>query len=494
MTIFRRPFFLSLFLLVACHPPELPDKGTTVAPLPPVVSATVDRPTSMIEISGHDGPLNILVDDTPLFQTIAPDPKRSDAETAAEVFRFVSENLFVWNPEGKVSIAGVLYGYGFGMCGMESRILVNLWGQHGIEGRQILWDYHVMAEAFFDNAWHVYDGQHRTDFSALWGKPTSIEDLRAGRAYPEPGLDGIGYSHDVLQEWYTRAEPRLKKGSKWMDEPKLHLKPDHRLRIYPRAGDGALPLPVMMQAQNRTREHLVPGYVLEWSAAVGKKPLELRPGLPVLAVELPEGVEGKITTKKARVSAAETRQLRGSTLPMTFHFPQGTQVTVRYALAGWVGDRLFRAGAGISFPDSNANLVLVEDDQPRVIPRDLSIRPQDDKGMVAMEFTVEWRHMRGDRRDYHFYLDELSSELPFEAWRYVKDWEWFWEADKHGEAGSEKVRISYKPGLGHSPRRPGRYRTLLVHVTGPGVRAGNNFLKATTTLPDNWETVLRKNP
>lgn len=145
---------------------------------------------------------------------------KSDREKAEALFRFVVQDIKDWYYPAQgidltVEDLGVLiWGFGFGFCYDLGRLQAGLWHSAGLRSRIVAWPQHTLAEVFYDDAWHLYDLQHRSFYIKPDGVVAGFAEIKANpklleQNLNEYGLDPIGYPPDHLAEWYRIAQPRF---------------------------------------------------------------------------------------------------------------------------------------------------------------------------------------------------------------------------------------------------------------------------------------------
>lgn len=479
------PLLLMVFFSCLCCNNSPQSTPQDLQSLPAPVATVVSAQAQSIRISGVSGGLALLVDGVPLFDPVPVLPDRTPALTADLVFQFLAQHYVPWTIPRNTSAGASFFGYGFGLCHMQSRILSSLWSEHGINARLIAWPQHTMVEAFFDERWHVFDAQHKVNFSRLWGKPICFEDLAKGHAYPSPGLDPIGYGHAVMQRWYQDARPKRKSQKQVLKRPLSHLSPDQVLLISPRLSQSPFSLPVVPAPGNRLRDALIPGYLLVLSQISKGAPIRLDSDLPIL------GVSGDVLQMGSALvngKSVALNALKGVIEPVSFSLPAGKLLRVHYALAAWVGDRLLKPGAQLAFnqPQLGAEIsAVIQPDQAHVSLSDLRSSGPSPEGAWSCSYSINWQNLNDlDPLDFTLFATEISSELPVEAWRYLETQSWTWLPQSHGPNGSQSLSFVYLPQARPlaTLRRPARFRTLLIYIKGPAVLAGHNFLKTTLLL------------
>lgn len=65
------------------------------------------------------------------------------------------------------------------LCGQVSQLLADMARESGIEARLIQLEGHVVMEAYFDGAWHMYDADAEVGASTLFDAPPAIDELIA---------------------------------------------------------------------------------------------------------------------------------------------------------------------------------------------------------------------------------------------------------------------------------------------------------------------------
>jgi len=131
------------------------------------------------------------------FQTIARDLFRdckTDEAKAIAAWYFVRRTHFHWPKIPNVSSLDLLNSFGFGLCWHQSWAFGQICAAGGLKARTMHLKGHVMAEVWYDEAWHLFDCQvgwfaYRKDKSAVAScsemrKDMSIvrDAVREGRA------------------------------------------------------------------------------------------------------------------------------------------------------------------------------------------------------------------------------------------------------------------------------------------------------------------------
>lgn len=97
--------------------------------------------------------------------------------------------------------------YGYGFCDDCAQNFVALCQVAGIKARPWGIGGHVVAEAFFDNGWHMFDPDHECYFRAADGHILGVEELaKDPSAILAKPTDPTGYSSKSLAELYTTTQ------------------------------------------------------------------------------------------------------------------------------------------------------------------------------------------------------------------------------------------------------------------------------------------------
>lgn len=97
--------------------------------------------------------------------------------------------------------------YGYGFCDDCAQNFVALCQVAGIKTRPWGLGGHVVAEAFFDNGWHMFDPDHECYFRAADGHILGVEELaKDPSAILAKPTDPTGYSSKSLAELYTTTQ------------------------------------------------------------------------------------------------------------------------------------------------------------------------------------------------------------------------------------------------------------------------------------------------
>jgi hypothetical protein len=174
LATFRTPVMsLSLFLAFASFAAERE------------FAVVIDQPETeyTIEVGGTIAPENLAITIENLGDTAVVNPRmtvnglydwydvksiaaevtrdcQTDEEKAMAIWWWVLYKRFQRSPSDRSALHPVraMNGYGYGVCGHTSAWLKALWTAAGVRGRvQEIWG-HTISEAYWDGAWHVFDG------------------------------------------------------------------------------------------------------------------------------------------------------------------------------------------------------------------------------------------------------------------------------------------------------------------------------------------------
>ena len=162
---------------------------------------------------------------------------KTDREKAEALFFFVRDQIKDWWYPAQGSnlavndLSVLVWGFGYGYCYDLGRLQSGLWAQAGFRSRIVAWPRHTVAEVFYDDAWHLYDGQHHSYYTKPDGQVASFQELKTdGQLFYQGlnkyGLDIIGYPPHHMVHWYSQAEPEFKesgKGDYWSVERDFRL-------------------------------------------------------------------------------------------------------------------------------------------------------------------------------------------------------------------------------------------------------------------------------
>jgi hypothetical protein len=111
------------------------------------------------------------------FQSVARDLFRdckTDEAKAIAAWYFVRRTHFHWPKIPNVSSLDLMNSFGFGLCYHQSQAFAQLCVAGGLRARRLHLRGHVIAEAYYDKAWHLFDCQvgwfaYRKDKSGVAG-------------------------------------------------------------------------------------------------------------------------------------------------------------------------------------------------------------------------------------------------------------------------------------------------------------------------------------
>ena len=139
---------------------------------------------------------------------------RNDREKAEALWRFMAKMVYNWHPargDGElhdpVKLVNV---YGYGFCDDAALSLSSLWKEAGFEARAWGIGGHVVAEVFYDNAWHMYDPDHYVFFENEDKTVASLEELEQNPEIVKNTRDPAGYDSKVMADLYASKENNRK--------------------------------------------------------------------------------------------------------------------------------------------------------------------------------------------------------------------------------------------------------------------------------------------
>jgi len=126
----------------------------------------------------------------------------TDEEKAFALWQWVLYKRYQLSPVERAALHPVraMNGYGYGICGHNSAWLKCLWKAAGINARvQELWG-HTVAEAYYDGAWHMFDGNTKVFYPARDNR--TVASLAMLEKDPDLIARGL-HSHDP---WVRRPD------------------------------------------------------------------------------------------------------------------------------------------------------------------------------------------------------------------------------------------------------------------------------------------------
>ena len=188
------------------------------------------------------------------------DEGMDESEKAMALFRFVMKTIQKWalpNPEGNGNPIQILNVYGYCNCGGFGQILATLANLAGLESRVVSLPGHCIAEIFYDEAWHAFDGSLEVVYPKADGVLASVDEI-----HRNPELLNVpthdfhspeGVSLKTVHEIYAKHEVRYKPpiARDGLDSMGFHLYPeeklewfrDERARFFPYQNDVFMSLP-----------------------------------------------------------------------------------------------------------------------------------------------------------------------------------------------------------------------------------------------------------
>jgi hypothetical protein len=135
----------------------------------------------------------------------------SPEQKSIAIWKFLKDWRYHYSPaEGYAEVhdpVKFLTVYGYGFCDDSARNFANLCEVAGMKARVWGLNGHVVAESFFDGAWHMFDADHECYFRAADNHILSVEELaRDPSAMLKTPTDPVGFSTAELAKLYTTTE------------------------------------------------------------------------------------------------------------------------------------------------------------------------------------------------------------------------------------------------------------------------------------------------
>jgi len=443
-----------------------------------------------LRVNGPVGELDFTLDGVSVFQPVNIPNDTTVTEKAHTIFEFVSKNMPSWNVNSRTNTSGLLFGTGYGMCIDQARVLVALWHRYGIEGRLVTSADHSAAEARIDGTWRFFDPQHHLDHSEKFGSPTSVSDLRA-LTPPWPfRFDEYGYQTDWLQRTYSGMEPQ-ERVERWLEiqRPSLALKEGESLVIRARSTISKTALPLSPVPLSKLRAGLINTYELQLKHMFGEnaETVCFESGLPLIDIQVKPRSIQKVKWQRwderrlSEISLSNLQQrMLGSVSPLCLHGSPSSTITVSYALAGWIGDRLLRPPTG--------SQIRILADRPCVAEyisgRNDTIVKLGEVSVVSAtgwgqeshaRVEIEWKKLEAPTH-YQIVVEELASLLLIERLRDLAVFETVLPSNGMSPTGADFINLKWSepepwPNRGGSEAIE---RYLLIRLQGHGVVAGKN--------------------
>ena len=457
-----------LLVFTGCYRPSLMPVATPVE-LPENLAA--------ISIRGDAREVDLRVGGRSVFQPVSPAPDSSPKAQAQALVAFAQAHLLFWPLAEDLSLEAHLFGLGAGDTGDQSRLLVALAKERGISGRLVSLPGHQLAELRYENHWHLVDSRFQLYPSLREPEPVDLVTLRDHPDRLAEALSPAGYGPSFPRETYSSGELHYAPERARITPPRWSPGPGQVWTIRPRPSEAQDALTAWA---GEDRIHLLPLYHLEVKHVFDGRDLDLSPGLPILGVSF-EGTLRVRTGNLAHVAdnpGALSSFLMGKTRPFSFSMARGSELTLTYGLAGWVGDRLFKAqGEQLALYGTSGELNLhfhTRAGKPEIVLGPLQTM-EDDEGRVRISAAISWTRIHQDHpMTYHLYLEELASHWSSEVLQRVDYRIWSWDPERMNASGREMLTWSWQPGSIHSPFRDAALRTFLLHARGPWLDSGNN--------------------
>jgi len=145
---------------------------------------------------------------------------KTDREKADALFFFIKNEMKDWYYPAQgidltvEQLSVLIWNFGYGFCYDLGRLQAGLWARAGLRSRIVGWPQHTVAEVFYDDAWHLYDLQHRSFYEKEDGQVAGFDELQADgnlfyQGLNKYGLDNIGYPPHHMVHWYGIAKPNF---------------------------------------------------------------------------------------------------------------------------------------------------------------------------------------------------------------------------------------------------------------------------------------------
>ena len=452
-------------------------------------------------IQGPAPKLDLQVDGRSVFEVIPANGSEKDRVEA--IFRFMSEEYTPWNADVTIPESALFYGYGFGMCGEQSRIMARLWFEHGVKSRVVSLPRHVMAEAEVDGVWQLFDAQHRMDFSSFLNQPVSLATIREKPDVLPEGIDPIGVTWEHMLEVYLADgnEPNYGLIGHGSTVPVLDLTAQQQLMIRPRPTGTHYPLRLLEPNERPRLDNLLPFYELVLTHRFDDDSMaELLTWLPILDVRFEDGQPERLHKDRAEeVNLVDPQVesygaiLAGHSGKLLAQMPAGGTMHVTYALAGWVGNRLFSSDTGVRYHttgqrDREPQAWRNDPSRPEISLKNITLPDADEiafRQTVPVQVTLQWERLTSSTPlMFELIMDEMVSDLPLQNMRLVDRVVFAWDPQLHGRDGETEITLNWKVVPYYGYYRPHYYRSFVIQVVGPHVTAGKNFQVRRIRIPD----------
>lgn len=145
----------------------------------------------------------------------------SDEQFAQATWQYVTQNVFHYCYAGAPGDPSdfaqdpmhLLHGFGFACCDESSRTLNWLWQASGYQSHIATMSFHVVPEIYYNNAWHLYDADHKVYYLAADNKTVaSVAQVIANptlvaRTANAQGNDPAGFPAQEMANLYAAASP-----------------------------------------------------------------------------------------------------------------------------------------------------------------------------------------------------------------------------------------------------------------------------------------------
>ena len=135
-------------------------------------------------------------------------PGMTSEQKSIAIWKFLSDWRYHWCPAEEFDEihdpVKFLNVYGYGFCDDSAQNFAALCEVAGLKARVWGLQGHVVAESFYDNAWHMFDPDHKCCFRAPDNHILSVEELaKDTSAITAKPTDPTGYSSAELAKLYT---------------------------------------------------------------------------------------------------------------------------------------------------------------------------------------------------------------------------------------------------------------------------------------------------
>lgn len=445
-------------------------------------SPTVAVPQDgVIYIRGPVAELDFVVAGRSIFDPLAGtfDESATASDRARGVFDFMRHNFHVFPMQANQTVSQYLYGYGAGLCGEQSRVMVVLWNRYNLDARLLALPRHTLASVKVGDDWQLFDAQHHVDYSALAQQPLDMTALQAGTFTPPAVLDPIGYAWSHMLTLLQEDVQTIPVVGLDVPPPSMALANGQALVIRQRQSHEPVTLPSLDIKQAEGRDNLVPLYFAELTQTFqAGQQSRFQMGLPVLAIDAPKDavfLHPTVQDEQWVFQPLARKAVLHRSEAFSIQMPRAGKVRITYAMAAWAGERLFAADSVVVPEVGTIHPSAITEPKVWFTQSDIPTHIQHGDEL-NLTLTLHWRDLqKKSPQSFTVHWEQLVSGLPVEADQRLSAQTWVWMPQRDGADGQRSFQIKVTANRNaFQAYRPQGYLSYQARLTGPYIPAGKN--------------------